>query len=284
MEYKDYYKILGVARNADEQEIKKAYRKLAQQYHPDKNKGDQGAEQKFKEINEAHTVLSDKEKRGKYDRFGSQWEQYERMQGGPPPGGRGRHGGMNVSQEELDQILRQMGLGGFGGARRNAGGPGDNSTFFDALFGGSFQQTGGGFDPRGGGRGRPQARPKTTTEVAVSVTLEEAFHGATRTLESSDGGRFEVSIPRGVKSGSKVRIREADSGTILLKVTVRKHPKFRREGDDLHVPVQVDLLTAVLGGEVQVETLERPVVLTIPAGTPSGKSFRLRGHAKAEIS
>jgi curved DNA-binding protein len=287
MEYKDYYDILGVSRNADEKEIKKAYRKLAQKYHPDKNPNDAEAERKFKEVNEAYTVLSDAEKRQQYDRFGSQWEQYARAGAAGGPGG---PGGVytNVSPEEVEEILRRMGIGGFGargGAQRGGSG---FSSFFDALFGGM----GGGarqspfgetyyrdFDGGYGSFG-PQTTVQTpqTTEVPISVTLEEAFHGTQRTLESQDGRRFQVSIPRGVKTGSRVRISNPDGqGDIMLKVDVRPHEEFTRDGDNLRVQVPVDLYTAVLGGDAQVPTLERPVLLTIPAGSQNGKTFRLRG-------
>lgn len=259
MELKDYYKILGVARTADEKEIKKAFRKLAQQYHPDKNPGDKEAERKFKEINEAHTVLSDPETRKKYDQFGPQWEQYTRS-GGFGGGGQTR----NMTPEEFERIFG----GGFG-------------DLFETLFGGggrTGQQTrrrtspGTGFDTFGGFEPAPQ-------EVPVQVTLEEAFLGTTRTLQTPDSLRMEATIPRGVKSGSKVRMRGASGqGDLLLKIEVLPHATFTREGDDLRVKVPVDLYTLLLGGEVRVPTLERALALTIPAGTANGKVFRLRGQ------
>lgn len=274
MDYKDYYKILGVPRNADEKEIKRAFRKLAQQYHPDKNPGDAEAERKFKEVNEANTVLSDADKRSKYDKFGSQWEQYTRAGGRPedfnwggfgagaPGGGQAR----SVSPEEFEQFMRG----------------GNFSDFFETLFGGGDlggrragpryrTGSGGSFEPF------PGAQPRNQ-EVPVQVTLEEAFHGATRTLESSDGTRMQANIPRGVQTGSKVRMRGAvGQGDILLKVEVAPHAQFTRTGDDLRVQVAVDLYTALLGGEVAIPTLERSVMLTIPAGTQNGRTFRLRG-------
>ena len=275
MEYKDYYKILGVARDADEKEIKKAFRKLAQQYHPDRNPGDAEAERKFKEINEANTVLSDPEKRSQYDRFGAQWEQYARSGGRPEDfnwGNVGRGGGggntRTLTPEEVEQLF-----GGNG-----------HSSFFDTLFGGGGM---GGARPGqqsrtrpgGGGFGfdtRPEFQPRSAPEVPVKVTLEEVFRGATRTLESNDGTRFEVTIPRGVKTGSKVRVKGGGQ-EILLTVEVLPHAQFKREENDLRVQVPVDLYLAVLGGEAQVPTMERPVVLTIPAGTQNGRVFRLRG-------
>lgn len=266
MDYKDYYKILGVPRTADEKEIKRAFRKLAQQYHPDKNPGDAEAERKFKEVNEAHTVLSDPDTRSKYDRFGSQWEQYTRSGGRP-------------------EDFNWGGMGGFGGGQTRTVTPEEFaqfSDFFGTLFGGGM----------GGRAGGPRTRTRTgfpgmdpfataqpqTPEVPVQITLEEAFQGTTRTLESNDGSRIQANIPRGVQTGSKVRMRGAvGQNDVLLKVEVQPHETFTRNGDDLRVQVPVDLYSALLGGEITVPTLERPVALTVPAGTQNGRTFRLRG-------
>lgn len=263
MDYKDYYKILGVPRNADEKEIKRAFRKLAQQYHPDKNPGDAEAERKFKEVNEAHTVLSDADTRSKYDRFGSQWEQYTRSGGRPEDFNWGGFGGgqsRTINPEEFAQF----------------------SDFFGTLFGGGMGGRPGGprvrtrttgfpgMDPFGAGQ--PQ-----TPEVPVQVTLEEAFRGTARTLDVG-GTRLQADIPRGVQSGSKVRMRGAGGQSdLILKVEVQPHETFTRNGDDLRVQVAVDLYSALLGGEITVPTLERPVALTVPAGTQNGRTFRLRG-------
>lgn len=273
MEYKDYYKILGVPRNADEKEIKKAFRKLAQQYHPDKNPGDKSAEQKFKELNEAYTVLSDRDKRAKYDRFGSQWEQYARAGGQPEDfdwsrwagGSAGPGGGYTrtLTPEEFEELLGGSGLGGF-------------SSFFEALFGDrratrtGRRTTGYGFDSI---RSAPPA-----AEAPVQVTFDEAFHGTTRVLELPDGTRLEANIPRGVYTGAKVRMRgAAGQGDIVLAVEVLPDARFTREGDHLRTPVPVDLYTALLGGEVQVHAPDKTVALRIPAETQNGKTFRLRG-------
>lgn len=291
MEYKDYYQTLGIEKNADEKEIKRAFRKLAQKYHPDKNPGDAEAERRFKEINEAYTVLADKDKRSKYDRFGSQWEQYSRTGGRPedfdwggwagsaPGGGHTR----TVTPEEFAQM--------FGGGDRGVGGAGGFSTFFDALFGAGMG--GGGARPGGGGQFRTRqmhtdprygfgtearsAQKAATLEAPVEVTLQEAFTGAKRTLVSEDGKRLEVNIPRGVITGSRVRMRGGAGGEdIYLKITVVPHPQFTREGDNLRIRIPADLYTVILGGELEVPTLERPVVLTVPPGTQIGKTFRLR--------
>jgi curved DNA-binding protein len=285
MEYRDYYDTLGVSRDATEKEIKKAFRKLAQRYHPDKNPGDAQAEQKFKEINEAYTVLSDADKRAKYDRFGAQWEQYARAGGDPSgfdwsawaggtPGG-GRTYTRTVTPEEFEQMFgSSMGGGGF-------------SSFFDMLFGGrgGMDGMGGGrqysqqrSDPRYGFGQDTQTREQRASELPVQVSLEEAFSGTKRVMEGTDGSRFEVNIPRGVKKGSKVRMKAvAGQGDVILKIDVAPHARFSRDGDDLRVRVPVDLYTAVLGGEVQVPTLERPVMLTVPPGTQGGRTFLLRG-------
>ncbi len=277
----DYYKTLGVSKTASEQEIKKAFRKLAQKFHPDKNAGDKEAERRFKEINEAYSVLSDEEKRKQYDRFGANWEQYARSgvnpddfarygfggQGGgfgsQGSGFGGQGGAQSMSPEEFEQLFGSSG-----------GGAGGYSTIFDTLFGGQRQGRGGrgnmGFDTR--------ATAPTPREVSVQITLEEALSGSTRLLQEPDGKRIEVTIPRGVKTGSKVRVKgEGGVGDILLHIEVAPHKLFTREDDNLRVHVPVDLYTALLGGEVQVPTLERPVALTVPAGSQNGRIFRLRG-------
>ncbi len=282
MEYKDYYKILGVDRNATEKEIRQAYRRLARQYHPDMNPGDKAAEERFKEINEAYEVLSDPEKRKKYDQFGAQWQQFERMGGRPEdfdwsrwaatgPDGQ-RVYTRTVSPEEMEEILGGMGgfsdffemlFGGMGGRRR--------TVDFGDLFGGAGQAF------------QEHVSRAQDIEQPVQITLEEAFHGTTRTFQREDGTRLEVKIPRGVRTGSRVRVsgaaggRGGRRGDLYLRVEVLPHPVFQRDGDDLKVEVPVDLYTAILGGEVQVPTLERPVMLTIPPETPNGKVFRLRG-------
>jgi curved DNA-binding protein len=259
MEYKDYYQILGVERNADEKAIKRAYRKLAVKYHPDKNPGDQQAEEKFKEINEAYEVLSDRQKRARYDQFGSSYRAWQ--QASPGAGGfdwsqwmSGQPGHVRVEMGDLDDLLG----GGF-------------SDFFNMLFGGMP-----------GGRARGQARGRDI-EQGVRISLAEAYTGTTRTL-THNGRRLEVSIPAGARSGTRVRLSgkgqasAASAGDLYLVVEVQPDPRFERKGDDLHTEAEVDLYTAVLGGEVQVPTLSGPVMLTVPAGSQPGRVFRLRGR------
>lgn len=264
MEYKDYYKTLGVAKGATEKEIKAAYRKLARKHHPDVNPGNKDAEARFKEVNEAYEVLGDEEKRKRYDELGANWNAYSRggPRGQPWPGG-----GVRIEYEDLG------GAGGF-------------SDFFRTFFGG-----GGGFGGFGGGfpgfeRGEEASSPAADAEGEVELTLAEVFRGTTR--EVTVGGsrrRVEVKIPPGVREGSRVRVAgEGGKGTgggrgdLYLRVRIAPDPTFERKGDDLLTSVHVPLTSAVLGGEAQVRTLEGPVGIKVPAGTPAGQVFRLRGH------
>lgn len=277
MEYKDYYKTLGVSKDAKPEEIKKVYRKLARQYHPDLNPGNKASEEKFKEINEAYEVLSDPAKRQKYDQFGSQWQQYTGSGGRPQdfdwtqwttrPGGQTYT--RTVTQEELEQMFG----GGFGGM-------GGFSDFFEALFGNLGRQTSGASQPRGARAVRGQ-----DAEQEVQISLLDALHGTTLSLEWEGGRRIEAKIPPGVKTGSRIRLSGqgapgragGPAGDLYLKIEVLPHPSFTREGDDLKTTASVDLYTAILGGTIQVPTLEKPVELTIPPETANGKVFRLRG-------
>ena len=283
MEYKDYYKILGVDRNAKQEEIKKAFRSLARKYHPDMNKEDPSAEERFKEINEANEVLSDPEKRQKYDQFGVHWQQYGRAGGRPEDfnldswknpfgGGYQTH---QVSQEELEQILGN--IGGLGGI----GGKGGFSEFFETLFGGAGRSGRQGF---GGQRVQPTRRGRDT-EHAVEITLEEAHRGTSRVLEWEDGRKIEAQIPPGVKTGSKIRLKGqggqgmsgGQSGDLYLKVKILPHPLFKREADNLRTTVPVSLYDALLGGDVDVAAIDRRVKLKITPETDNGKVFRLSG-------
>jgi len=291
MASKDYYNILGVKRDASEQEIKRAYRRLARQYHPDVNPGDKSAETKFKEINEAHEVLSVKEKRQKYDQFGDQWQYADQF---AKTGQRGPF-------RDFDQ----------GGTQTFHFEQGD----LDSLFGDLFQ----GFGPRTSRRGRP--RRGGDIEHPVEITLEEAYHGTNRILNlgseescSSCGGtgmiqnvpcstcrgsgtatrlrQLEVKIPPGVKDGSRVRIAGkgessysgGSSGDLYLVTSVKPHRLFERKGDDLYVEVPVPLTTAVLGGEVQVPTLKGKLALKIPPETQNGRAFRLTRQGMPHLS
>jgi len=265
MDYKDYYRVLGVSRDADEKEIKRAYRKLAVQYHPDKNPDDQAAEDRFKEINEAYEVLGDREKRAKYDRLGASYQAWERS--GGRPGGfdwsqwvSGMPGGTRVEMGDL-------GGGGLGDLFG-----GGFSDFFNAIFG-------------MGGAARPTSRRGRDLEQRVSITLAEAYRGTTRALQRN-GRRLEVEIPPGARSGTKVRLSgkgEAGTGDLYLRIEVLPDENFTREGDDLYTEVSLDLYTAVLGGEIPVNTFEGPVILTVPPGSQPGQSIRLKGRGMPSL-
>lgn len=272
MDYKDYYKILGVSKSAGEAEIKSAYRKLAKLHHPDKNPGDKKAEEKFKEINEAYEVLGDSSKRAKYDELGTSYARYQQYGGGQPDWesfwrSQGGRGGARVEYEgDLSDLF---------------GGSGEFSDFFNAIFG----SMGGGTQTRSR-RTRVTEMSGQNQEQAVEITLEEALHGATRKLQK--GSRtLEVKIPAGAKTGTKVRIAGEGSpgiggapGDVYLVVKLAPHPKFklREEGPDLQTDLPLDLYIAVLGGQARVPTLDgSDVMLTIPAESSSGQMMRLRG-------
>ena len=272
MEYKDYYRILGVKKDASADEIRKSYRKLARKYHPDVNPNNKEAEERFKEINEAYEVLSDPEKRAKYDQLGASWQQFQQMGGDPSSfdwsqwfSGAASPRGERVYTQYVD--LNDL----FGGST-------GFSDFFQAIF--------------GGGASRPftQQRGFTATagrdyEQPVQITLEEAYHGTVRVLQIGQR-RLEVKIPAGVQTGSRVRVagegekgrNGGQPGDLYLVITVMDHPVFRRENNDLHMKLPVDLYTMILGGEVTVQTLKGRISLKIPPETKAGCIFRLRGQ------
>jgi curved DNA-binding protein len=267
MEYKDYYQILGVDRKADEEEIKRAYRKLALKHHPDKNPGDKQAEERFKEINEAYDVLGDPTKRAKYDQLGSSYRAWQ--QRGGHPGGfdwsqwmRGTPGGVRVEVGDFGDLF-----GGF-------------SDFFNAIFGGMTDQ---GFDVSGRPRGRLR-----DIEQPVNISLSEAYSGTTRVLHI-DGRKIEVKIPPGAKTGTKVRINlkkeniQGNMGNLYLLVNVAPDPSYERKGDNLYVDVDLDIYRAVLGGETRVRTMAGDVMLTIPPGSQPGQLFRLEGRGMPKL-
>jgi len=259
MEYKDYYKILGVDKTASEEEIKKAYRKLAIKYHPDKNKGDKEAENKFKEIAEAYEVLKDPEKRKKYDALGANWKQYQDAGSYGPWnfGGFGERGGF-----EFEGDFNDFFGGGF-------------SDFFQSFFGGGFGRT---------GRARTAGFKGQDLEAALEITLEEAFSGTERILDVN-GQKLRIKIKPGVANGQTLRIRQkggqgfggGERGDLYLKVNVAPHPEFERIGDDLHRQLDVDLYTMVLGGKAKVKTLDGEVAIAIPAGSENGRKLRIKG-------
>lgn len=268
MDYKDYYKVLGVDRSADADEIKRVYRKLALQFHPDKNPGDKVAEERFKEINEAYEVLGDPTKRQKYDQLGASYKAWERT--GGRTGGfdwsqwtGGAPGGVHVEMGDLGDLFGS----GF-------------SDFFNNIFGGTPTRGTSGF-------GQRQTRGRDI-EQSVAISLMEAYHGTARIFEH-DGRRFEVKIPAGAQTGTKVRIAgkgqqgSAGPGDLYLKVVVESDYRFERVGDTLHTEVEADLYTALLGGEGLVTTPKGPVILTIPEGSQPGQVFRLRDRGMPKM-
>jgi molecular chaperone DnaJ len=291
---KNYYDLLGVSKGSSDKEIKQAYRRLARKYHPDVNAGDKSAEAKFKEINGAYEVLSDKEKRKKYDKYGDKWQYADQFE----------------QAEQQQAQYRQYAPGG-GGTYHFGGDIGGLDSIFEEMFGGARTH---GFSRRS------QPRRGQDLESPIEVTLEEAYHGTSRTISLQmetpcpvckgsgmiqnlpcstcrgsgvvpDIKRLEVKIPAGVATGSRVRIAGkgqpsyggGTSGDLYLKITVKSHTQFERHGDNLHVNVPVPLATAVLGGEVQVPTPKGKLALKIPPETQNGRTFRLKGQGMPHL-
>jgi DnaJ-class molecular chaperone len=286
MEFKDYYATLGVPKTASEKEIKQAFRKLARKHHPDVNPGDKQAEMRFKELNEAYEVLGDPAKRKKYDELGANWRLYEQAQaqGAPNPfggqwnvnTGSGGSGFRTMTQEEMEDLF---------------GDSNPFSEFFSTFFGGGGQSS----ESRRAGRGRRQHRPGRDFEHEIELSLEDAYHGATRRLSLKHDGHartVDVRIPAGVGEGSRVRVAGegehgvggAAAGDLYLRVRLASHPQFERKGRDLYVKVPVPVATAVLGGEAEVQTLAgKPVRLKIPPLTQNGQVFRLKGYGMPKV-
>lgn len=294
MEYRDYYATLGVPRTASQADIKKAFRKLARQHHPDVNKGNSEAEQRFKEVSEANEVLSDPEKRKLYDQLGSNWQAYQ-------------HAGTGTGQPGNPFAGFQGFAPGGGGVRfEYQGDPEDLagfSDFFRTFFAGGagFEDLGGrtgtrtqtrvrtgsiedllagfgGTPPSATGNGRRRSPSRTSMEAEVEIPLEEVATGTKRLLDI-EGRRIEVDIPAGVDDGKRIRFSGVapDGSDVQLKVRVKPNREFTRKGADLHREVPISLREALLGGEVAVRTLTGRVLLSIPPETQNGKTFRLAG-------
>jgi curved DNA-binding protein len=268
MDYKDYYKALGVERSASADDVRKAYRKLAMQYHPDRNPGDKQAEEKFKEINEAYQVLSDPQKRARFDQVGSAYSNWQQRGGSPNDfdwsqwysGQPGASGGTRVDYGDLNDLFGQDIF----------------SDFFRSIFGGGAAGGRAGTSTR--------ARQAPTYQQPISISLQEAYHGTTRTLQSDDR-RLQVRIPAGVKTGSKVRVAGGapDGSDLYLLVEIEPDARFERQGDDLRGSATVDIFTALLGGEAEVQTLDGTLKLKIPAGTQPEQVFRLAGRGMPRL-
>jgi len=264
MSKRDYYSVLGVSKGASEKDIKKAYKKLAMKYHPDKNPGDTAAEANFKEVKEAYEVLTDTEKRRQYDQFG-----HAAFEGGGF-GGHGGHGGGGF-EDIFGDAFRQRG-GGFGG-----GG-----------FGGGFGGFEDIFSQARGGHGRARAQKGRDQEFTLTVDFVDAIQGAEKVVElpiNGESKKINVKIPAGIKDGEKIRfsgkggagINGGPAGDLLLSIATRSHAFLERDGNDLICNTKVDMVTAALGGEAEVNVLDSRFKLKIPAGTQSGRKFKMTG-------
>jgi DnaJ-class molecular chaperone len=321
-EFQDYYRTLGVQRTASQADIKKAFRKLARESHPDKHPGDAAAERRFKAINEANAVLSDAAKRAKYDQFGADWEAYSRAGAGATPGGRDPFApGSPFAGWAGGSTRTASGPGGVRFEFRSTGaGAGGFSDFFHMMFGDESAASGEPERFAGGGRsagragtaaggstesidelltrlgmagtipgtdmgspGRQPARP-APIEVTAELSLEESFHGTSRIVQL-DGRRLEVSIPRGATTGSRIRLTgKGPGGADLVVVTKQKpHKVFTRRGDDLERELPITLREALLGSEIPVGTLKGRVLLKVPAGTQNAKQIRLKGQGMPHL-
>jgi curved DNA-binding protein len=315
MDYQDYYQTLGVDRSATQAEIKKAFRRLAREHHPDAKPGDSAAERRFKQINEANAVLSDPEKRRKYDMLGANWDAYSHADaaagaagnpfgaGGPFAGFGGTGGGARTGQRGNVRYEFRTSGGGAGG--------GEFSDFFRMFFseegatdgppGRGRRATGGptfeeilgqmGIDDSAAGAGRgshqrtaPAGARGATAEAIAEIDLDEAYRGTTRRVEVN-GKRLDVTIPAGADTGTKVKLtgQGPAGGDLIVAVRVRPHPVFTRRGADLERELPITLEEALLGGQVPVTTLKGRVLLTIPSGTQNGRVFRLKGQGMPRL-
>jgi curved DNA-binding protein len=289
LEYKDYYATLGVKKDVSQDDIQKAYRKLARKFHPDVNKDPQ-AEVKFKEIGEAYEVLKDPDKRKKYDQFGSNWNRMGGGQGGTPPGWEGIHYDFGQGGGGFD-FRDFQGAGG--------GGAAGFSDFFEMLFGGGAggRRRGGaaGFGGQGAGFGGGVPQAGGDSEATIALSVEEAVRGGSREIAISDpntGQRktLTIKIPEGVRSGQRIRLAGQGSagfgggpaGDLFLKIEIAPDPRYRVEGSDILTTVPVHPPVAALGGEADVETPTGTLRVKIPAGSSSGRKIRLRGRGLSQ--
>ena len=295
MAKRDYYEVLGVGRNADANEIKRAYRKLAKKYHPDMNPGDKQAEQKFKEVTEAYNVLSDSEKKKLYDQYG--FAAFEEGFGGAGSHGAGSQGGFGGFDGGFN--YNQGGNGGFHEYHFEGGNMDDMEDIFGDLFGNMFHGQkssgfgGSGFHSQYGSNfgGRNASAKGSDLRSEVSVSLEEAAFGCERMIRLSDPSgsgavqTLKVHIPAGIENGKSIRLKGkgnpgfngGPAGDLFLKVNVAEKQGFERKGMDIYTTVEVPFTTAVFGGEARVSTLYGDVIVRIPEGTQSGRKIRLRG-------
>jgi curved DNA-binding protein len=270
MEYKDYYKILGVEKKATQDEIKKVYRKLALKYHPDKNPGDKKSEEKFKEISEAYDVLGDVDKRKKYDTLGDNWQ--SQQQGGFP--------------NDFNNSRQSGRSSGQGGSQFFTGDESGFSDFFESIFG----RGAGGFSNAGAQRGRGQMKGNDY-QAEATITLDEAFHGTSRQLNLTNQ-TLNLKLKPGISDGQVLRMKEkggpgmngGPNGDLFITIHVQKHPVYERKGDDLYFDQPLDVFTAMLGGKLSVQAIDKALKINIPPGTDSDKTFRLKEMGMPEYS
>ncbi|MDC6350587.1 J domain-containing protein [Zeaxanthinibacter sp. PT1] len=265
MAHKDYYQELGLSRSATDKEIKKAYRKLATEFHPDKTKGDKDKEERFKAISEAYGVLGNAEKRRQYDTLGSDWEQFQQSGSSYDEFMKMREQRRQYQQQYSGQYTQGDPFGG-------ASSGGDFSDIFENFFGGGST-----------GRGRRYARPAADVSGTVTISLHEAYNGTQRMLEV-EGKSIKLKIKPGAYSGLQLRAKgkgqkgtQGQAGDLYVNIAVEKHPVYERRGDDLYMNVEVDLFNALLGGKQQIPTLSGKVEMKLKAGTQNGQTLRLRG-------
>jgi curved DNA-binding protein len=271
MDYKDYYKILGIEKNASQDEIKKAFRKLALKYHPDKNPGDKKAEEKFKEANEANEVLSDPGKRKKYDELGANWNAYK-QDGGDGNFDWGKWSGRGQRYETHFHPEEHFGR------------ESHFSDFFETIFGGGFN------DVRGARQRTARPMQGEDLQAEMEISLEDAFHGTTKQI-NLNGQKLNLKLKPGIVEGQVLRMkgkggqggRGAENGDLLISIHISKHPRYEVRGKDLHFESDLDLYTAVLGGKMEVTLFGKSVKVPVPAGTDSGKVFRLKGMGMPEF-
>ncbi|MEM6628782.1 MAG: J domain-containing protein [Bacteroidota bacterium] len=258
MEYKDYYRILGVGKQASQEEIKRAYKKLALKYHPDQNPDNQAAEEKFKELSEAYEVLGDSEKRAMYDQLGVNWKQYQHM----APGGQNPFPGGASFEGDTGRIF---------------------SEFFRTFFGSAPPYSSTNSGAKGGGAWGQQVKGRDY-ETSLSISLEEAYIGVKPSVKL-EGKTLRISIQPGVRDGQRIRLRgmgaasplNGPKGDLYIHLKIPKHPKFSRKENNLHTTLPIDFYTAILGGKIEVPTLRGPKMVKVPQGTESGKLLKLKG-------